>query len=306
MHLDRVCYITKTMSGRSTSKKPTRTFSVKKILIMVVTVVVIMLLSLMVWAKNNIYDSQRFSTTLVSTIKTEETRQAVAGELTDQVFSGRPVAQRLLSQPTQSVVSSLLVNDRFNQLLTKMVANISQRMTLGKTEAIQIDISGFSNGIKAVQQAIAPDTQLNLPTGDAAKITIVKANTLPNLHKPGQLLMLVTPFLALALLAFIVITLFSSQQKSLWLRDSGIVLIASSAILLTLVYSIASYLSTMAQDQNQQIIIQNIFGALVQRFQDFETKILFIGIALATAGQTAHHYGWHRKLWQKSKSRLGR
>lgn len=254
------------------------------------------------WTKNNIYNSQQFAENIQSSLAQSSSRDAIAAEVTDKLYENRPIAQRLLSEPTKNTVSSLLATQRFENLTGKLAENLNKRMVRGNTQAIKIDISGFTSVASAIQQAVSPNTQINLPQGEAASITIVKENTLPNLKKPGQILLPLNPFLFLALIAGFIVSFVTYINKKQWLRDVGVVAIAASAILITFLYSISSYVSTFAANANQAILVQNVIDSFTGRLSSFLSNVLIVGILAWLIGYTWEKYNWPSKLWAGART----
>lgn len=291
------------MATKTESKKPVNKW-LRYGLIALFTIL-FMLGCLGFWAKNNIYNSDQFAKNVQTSITKPSSRDAIANEVTDKLYQHRPIASRLLSEPTKNTVSSLLATQRFENLIGKVAENLNQRMLRGNVAAIKVDISGFTAVASAIQQAIAPDVNLDLPQGSSASITIVKANTLPNLKKPGQILLPLNPFIFLTLLAGLIVSFIVYISKQQWLRDIGTIAIFSSVILLTLIYSLGSYVGTFAADANQATIIQNVIDGFTSRLSSFLTYVLILGIVAWVAGLTWEKYNWPSKLGKRLK-RIGK
>jgi hypothetical protein len=257
--------------------------------------------SLTIWIRNNIYNSQHFADTLVSAITTESSRTAIAGQITDKVYENRPIAGRVLADPTQNVIESLLKNDRFSNVLTTVATKVNQRITTGNTSAIVIDISSFSTVINAVKQVIAPTADFTVPTGDAAKITLLKANALPDIHRFGQFLLILLPITLLGLAALAIATWVKIARKATWFKLVGLVFVISSVLLITFNYTGGSLLSSYAQTPNESIILQNIYSAFTVNFEHFQYMLGSIGVVLVAFGYSVERRNWPAELFNAAR-----
>ncbi len=274
------------------TEKMAKKLNWKRYLLVTLATVLLMTASLTVWIRNNVYNSERFSNTVVTAITSESSRSAIASEVTDKVFAGRPIAGRVLTSPTQSLIESLLNNDRFQGILTTVATKVNQRITKGNPQPIVIDISSFTNVITTVKQVIAPDADFTVPTGDAAKITLLKADALPDIHRAGQFLLVLLPATLLALAAIAVAGWFTVGRKATWFKLAGSVMLISSVVLLAFNFSGGPLLASFAQDSNQSIVLQNIYNAFTANFEHFQYLLGGFGIVLVAFGYSLERRNW--------------
>ena len=102
-------------------------------------------------------------------------------------------------------------------------------------------------------------------------------------------------------MAGLIVSFIVYISKQQWLRDIGTIAIFASVILLTLIYSLGSYVGTFAADANQATIIQNVIDGFTSRLSTFLTWVLILGVIAWVAGLTWEKYNWPSKLVKRVK-----
>lgn len=234
--------------------------------------------SLGIWAKNNVFNSEQFSKHVVTAVQQDDVRQAIGSSVASFLYTDRPVLGRVLSQPTENLVSSLLVNDRFSSVLYNLSDRLNERLFHGKTNDVVIDISGFTEGIKALAATLRPETELNLPEGDAARITLINGSAVPDLQKTGQVVLIVTPISLLALLLLVCVSWLRMRSKADFFKYAAIVALSTGIVLTVLTQTASAQLSLLAQNANQAIILGSIYDEFVASLRSYQTWLIVIGI----------------------------
>lgn len=235
------------------------------------------------WAKNNIYNTERFTQQIVAAVQDEKTRTAIGAEISSQLYADRPIAGRLLSSPTQSLISSLLTNDKFSGILDTMASRLNERLVHGRNNAVVVDISGFSSAITAIGSAVAPDTEINLPTGEAAKIVLLKPDVVPNLQPAGRVILALAPITLLALIVLTIISFIKTRRKLDFFKVGGIVLVSVGAILWLILSTATAQLSLLAQNTNQATILESVYNQFTHSLQSYTNGLIWAGVLIIVA-----------------------
>lgn len=293
-----------TVAVPAESKKPVDKNSVKtQVLVGVLAGFLLLVATFAYWAKNNIYNTERFTDQITAAVQDEKTRTAIGSEVSAQLYKDRPIAGRLLSKPTESLVASLLTNDKFSGILDTMATRLNERLVHGRNNAVVIDISGFSSSITAIGAAVAPDTEINLPTGDDAKIVLLKPDTIPNLQPSGRVILAVAPLTLLALIVLTILSWLKTRNKMDFIKVAGVVVLSVGAILQLILSTAASQLSLMAQNTNQAIILDSVYGQFTHSLQGYTYGLMWAGVFLLAIVVIVHYRtqvgGFFSGLWAR-------
>lgn len=234
--------------------------------------------SLGIWAKNNFFNSQQFSNHVVAAVQEQDVRNAIGSSVSSKLYDGKPVLGRVLGQPTENLVSSLLVNDRFSSVLYNISDRLNERLFHGKTNDVVIDISGFSAGIKSLAATLRPDAEVNLPEGEDARIVLINGSAIPNLQKTAQVVLFITPVALLSLLILATISWLRIRRKSVFFKYAGIVAIATGVVLAIVTQTASAQLSLLAKNANQAVILGAVYDEFVASLQTYQTWLIVGGI----------------------------
>ncbi len=273
-----------------TSTPQARPISWQHIVFCLVAGLLLLIASLGIWAKNHLFDNQRFSEHIVSAIQKEEVRQTIGGGVASKLYADRPVLGRVLSEPTENLVASLLINDRASSLLNTVASRFNERLFHGRTNDVVIDISTFSEGITTIASTLRPGTEINLPEGDNARITLVNASAIPNLQKASQVLLIVTPISIILLLGLTVISWLRLSNPLEFIKLAGIVLLSTGIVLVVLTQTAAAQLSLLAQNANQAIVLSAVYDEFIGSLQSYQTWLIILGVGLIIANVGVRYY----------------
>lgn len=274
-----------------------------QVLVGVVAGLLLLVATFAYWARNNIYNTQRFTDQITTAVQDEQTRQAIGAEVAGELYTNRPIAGRLLTKPTESLISSLLTNDKFSGILDTMATRLNERLVHGRNNAVVVDISGFAPTINSIAESLAPDADVQLPTGDAARIVLLKPDTIPNLQPAGRVILAIAPLALLALIVLTIISFIKARSKLTFFKVAGIVLLSVGAILQLILSTATAQLSLQAQNANQATILESVYTQFTDSLQSYTLGLIWAGILLLL-GVIVIHYRQNIKQfavssWQK-------
>jgi hypothetical protein len=300
------------MTAKQVAETPqTRASSVKlQVLVGVVAGLLLLVTTFSYWARNNIYNTQRFTAQITAAVEDPATREAIGAEVASNLYKDRPIAGRLLTKPTESLISSLLTNDRFSGILDNLATRLSERLIHGRNNPVVIDVSGFSSGITAIATIVAPDTQISLPTGEDAKIVLLRADAVPNLQPSGRVVLAVAPLALLSLAVLTIVSWFKSRSKLEFLKVAGIVLLSTGVILLLLLSTATAQLALMAQNANQATILESIYTQFTDSLQTYTYGLMWAGTGLIALSAIITHrttiVGFFKNAWSRIPRKAGK
>lgn len=247
-----------------------------------IAVVLLLIITFGTWAKNNLYNTETFSTHVVTAIQTEEVRNAIASGVTDKLYDGRPVLSRLLSNTTESFISSQLATERAGNILDKLASKLQERAIRGKDTPVVIDISGYTATLASIRETIAPDAdpQYSLPQGDDARIVILNGDEIPSLKNAGVVMLAVLPFAMLGLIVLFIVSWFKVGRKTRLFKITGVVLLITGTLILIFTNTTAAQLSLIASNANQAVILQAVYTEFVGNLQRFQSILIGTGLAI--------------------------
>lgn len=249
-----------------------------RILVCIFAGLLLLVTSLGLWAKNNVFDSARFSEHVVAAVQSEPVRGAIGTIVADRLYQDRPILGRVLAQPTENLVSTLLLNERFGSILDTLAGRLDERLFHGRTNPVVIDASGFTSGIEALAATLRPEAELSLPQGDDAKIVLLESDTIPNFQRSAQVILALTPIAGLAFILLAIISWLRIASKLVYGKLAGVVLISSGVVLAALTSTVAAQLSLLAKNANQATILRSIYDEFTASLIVYQARLIWLGI----------------------------
>ncbi len=102
------------------------------------------------WISNVVFNQAVFTEITTRVLTTQQSRDAIAGTIVDQVFEGRPAADRLLGDRATDFVSNLLGSDISERLLTRLATTSYAYMTAPNRQDIAIDLSPVKEPLSGI------------------------------------------------------------------------------------------------------------------------------------------------------------
>jgi hypothetical protein len=244
------------------------------------------------WVNRYIFNEQKFSQVAVSSILSSDSRQAIAEGVSTKLYENRPIARRVLSEPTTSIVNGILGSPRLEAPLTDLVKRINVRMTSKTQPEVALDLTSvksvLSQVVGTVNTVSDKDISFN-PDNIPDKIVVVKSNNLPNLYNYSLAILWLSPITLIAGLLLMVLPYvwWRNRYKSI-MTMQGVMLIAVG----TLAQMIGPLfrplvIGNLATDAGRTVI-GNLYNAFLATFEHQSMIFFLLGGILLVARVLIH------------------
>ncbi|OGV96183.1 hypothetical protein A2W24_05075 [Microgenomates group bacterium RBG_16_45_19] len=235
------------------------------------------------WLTASLYNQAYFTDTVVSVLKQEPVRQAMAEEVVTQTLVNRPLLQRLAGTYLQPAVVGILGSSQFETML-RYAANKFHAYAIAQApQDIIIDITTLKQVL--ILLTTLTDTSLETalnPVDLPDQITLIAADEIPALHQTVAAAVWVGPLAIIIALALFVIAIGFSQDPAAETARTGLIVAASALIF----YLAVPYLNHITSIYLPTATSRTIYTAL---YTAFTTPLVyrllnqvFIGLGLTT------------------------
>ena len=175
------------------------------------------------WVSNNFFNENQFISTTQSVLRTEESRQAIAGTIVHSALQNNPVAEQLIGKQLTALVNGLLGSDIAGQLFDRVAHRTYAYLTSSDRQDIAINLTSIKEPLTTlvgIVERTGREVQFD-PSNIPDTITLVESDSLPDFSAYIRAMLF-----ASALLWFITVLSFVSYiylYRSKWLRSVYIV-----------------------------------------------------------------------------------
>jgi hypothetical protein len=260
-------------------------------------VLLLVVSSISFFITTNIFDSSTFSAKATEAITSETSVNAISSEITTELLEDRSfVAKRILNEPVQSIVASILTSDASETVIQETTYSINQFLTTRDFEPITISIVEITNTLDNIVDTLQPDNDVSFASVQKKEIVLFDDLELPPFKSIGQVLMIVGPLSFLLLLGTGFFAYTKLKDKKLMLKHVGTVLAISGVILYMLTFTSGSLLTLSIVDPERSIIMQEIFDTFISNFRLMQIWMMVIGLSMLMI--------WRYRLVEKSADYL--
>ncbi len=244
------------------------------------------------WVNRYIFNEQKFSQIAVSSILSSDSRQAIAEGVSTKLYEDRPIARRVLSEPTTSIVNGILGSPRLQPPLTELVKRINTRMTSKTQPEVALDLTSvksvLTQVVGTVDKVADKDISFN-PDNIPDKIVVIKSDNLPNLYNYSLAILWLSPITLIAGLLLMVLPYvwWRNRYKSI-MTMQGVMLI-SVGVLAQMIGPLFRplVLGNLATDAGRTVI-GNLYTAFLTTFEHQSMIFFLLGGILLVARVLIH------------------
>lgn len=245
------------------------------------------------WVNRYIFNEQKFSQIAVSSILSTDSRQAIAEGVTTKLYENRPVAKRVLSEPTTSIVNGILGSARLQAPLTELVKRINVRMTSKTQPEIAFDLTGvksvLTQVVGTVNTATDKDVSFN-PDNIPDKIVIIKSDNLPNLYNYSVAILWLSPLTLIAGLLLMIL-------PYVWWRNRYKTIMTTQGVMLIVVGALAQMIGPLfrplvignLETDAGRTVVGNLYNAFLATFEH-QSLIFFVLGGLMLLARVLVHF----------------
>lgn len=238
------------------------------------------------WFHSYIFEPTTFTQITTQAINEESSRQAIANDIVDRLFSQRPILKGLVDEPASKLITGFLASNLAQKTISKAVTAFQTILTSPQPQALAFDLTSikqFLGSILAVAQTISRTDQLQ--AGDIRleelpdALVIINAEGIPNLYQLGLVLLWVGPLAVIGAVVLFGYPVYQARRdrqlvtKLLAIEGASILLAGLLALLIGPL--LQPPLLANVQSPHMRIVVENIYHAFAATFTQ-QTRILFI------------------------------
>jgi hypothetical protein len=265
-------------------KKAESKRSVTKLLVItsVISMVLLLITNSAIWFNSQIFNSSNFTSTAVTAITSDSSRQAIGARITDELLADRPVIKNFAGDQITNVIAGLLGTDQAERLLTAAVSRMQIYVTSNDQQDVALDLSGIKNTISQLASTLNTDRTNNIDVNKIPNnLVLVNADNVPDLYSYGVVLSWLAPASALGALALFAIPYIKAKEKYKLILSVQAAVITAAGLLSLLVGPLFRPMALQPfQNVNGRTVVANIYDAFIQTFNSQSTTLIYLGLAV--------------------------
>lgn len=166
-----------------------------------------------IWVNTQIFNTENFTSTAVSSLSSESSRRAIGARITDEALKDRPVLKNIVGDHATNLISGLLATDQANKLLTASVSRMQVYVTSNNQQDVDIDLSGLKSILTRVVELSGSEQAEKIdPDKIPDKIVLIEEENVPDIYMYGVILSWIAP-LGLLLAIGLIATAYITDRK---------------------------------------------------------------------------------------------
>lgn len=240
------------------------------------------------WVHRNFFAAQRFSQIATTSITSESSRQAIAGNLTNRLYEDRPVLKNVLANTTTNILSGLLGTEQSRRALGFAIERLHTSVTSPDQESVTVDLAGIKSTASRLVAAVNADADGQKINSLPDEITIVDRENIPDFYRYGVLFLWLGPAALLTstiLLAWPYVKKVGEVYETMIIQG-GIITVAGVLSLLIGPLVQPPLLARIA-DSSARTVTGNLYQAFISTFNTqlfwiigFGSVLFFVGAGL--------------------------
>ena len=237
------------------------------------------------WVHRNFFNPEQFSNIATTSITSESSRQAIAGNLSNRLYEDRPVLKNVLGNTTTNILSGLLGTDQSQKALGIAIERLHTSVTSPEQESVVIDLSGIKSTASKLTAAINTQADGQRINSLPDEITLVDRDNIPDFYQYGVLFLWLGPIALVACIALLAWPYIKKLQGFLEIMviQGGLVAI-SSALSLLIGPLVQPPLLARIADSNARTVTGNLYQAFIATFNMQLFWIIGLGFAVVLVG----------------------
>jgi len=193
------------------------------------------------WYKNNIYNQDVFSKTVVETIQSGPVSDSIAKTVVDEALKNHPILDNLVGDFAQSTISGLVQSSQFKVVLDETADAFHEVVISKEPEDIALDITPIVN-ISSVLLGVASITDAELPQEVTqnleevskldTRLVLVEAEEIPSLYGVTYTLSWLGPLMGLLSFILFAFVLWASSDRVQAIMHIGLITLGGVLIYL--------------------------------------------------------------------------
>jgi hypothetical protein len=234
------------------------------------------------WVNNQIFDKDNFTSTVTTSITSESSRSAISQNITNEIFTDRPIAKRIVGDFTTKIISGLLDTEQFNEVLTLTVERTQAYITSSDQEDVVIELGAVKDvitQITTISESLGREAKID-PENIPDSITLIEEENVPDLYGYSVALLWLAPITfvsALILIAYPYIKKWN-ENKIILLTQGVIITLTSFAGFLAGPLFRPPLLSQVRSES--RTVVGNLYDAFIATFNSQTVFLTVVGILM--------------------------
>lgn len=276
-----------------------RGFSKSIIITSIIAGILLLIVNSAIWINRQIFDENNFTTTTVTSLTSQSSRDAIAGKIVDESLKNYPSIHNAADDSLTKTISGLLDGDRVQTLLTKSVSRLHIYLTSKNQKDVVINLSGIKDTINRLAEVSGRDENggklLQRVQNTPDQIVLVQEKNVPDLYKYGLFFSFLAPLallIALVLIAFPYIKGRANYLSIMLVQGIMIILIGLLSFLIGPLFRPA-VLSSI-QDPSGRTIVENLYNSFLATFNTQNLWLVIIGLIMCAGVIAIPFFSAHR------------
>ncbi len=261
-----------------------------------------------IWVNQSIFNTQNFTSTAVTSLTSESSRQALASEVVDKALADKPLVKNVAGDTATKLVSGLLGTNQFNRVLTAAVGKLQVYVTSPEQKSVTLDLTGVKSTVERLVGVANTAGVSVAENGDRLsqvpdQVVLVDANNIPSFYGYGLAFMWLAPICLILALVLLAYPYFRNRSKyyQVALAQGSVILVAGLLALLVGPLFRPPVLASITSP-NVRTIVGNLYDAFLAQFNQQVYWLIVVGLVWAILPIVVWYgLGLYRKRVAKKK-----
>jgi hypothetical protein len=257
------------------------------ILTAVIAALLLFVANTAIWANRAIFDTNTFTTTAVTSLTSESSRQALAQEVVDRALADKPTIKSVIGGTATKLVSGLLGTSQFNAVLEKAVGKLQVYMTSNNQKSISLDLSGVKNTVEKLL-TVADSRGANTENASERvsalpdELVLLNAENVPSFYNYGLVFLWMGPLCAVGALALLAYPYLRDRRQYYKVAlIQGSALVVAGLLCLLVGPLVRPPVLANINSPNMRVVVGNLYDSFVAIFNQQAYWLIVAGVLLA-------------------------
>lgn len=248
----------------------------------------VILVNTAIWANRFIFDTNTFTSTAVTSITSQSSRDAIAGEITDTVLADYPKVKSVVGDKADSFISGLLDSNLVEKALNKTVSRLQIFLTSEQRQPVVIDLSSTKEAIAKLIQFTGREDEARIdPEKIPNEVVLFNPDNYPNFYKQSVAFMLISPILILVVAGLLAWPYVKSpKQYKFYMVTQGAILLVSTFFAFALGPLFKPIAIGQIQSANMRVVVGNLYDSFLSGFNKQLLVVLVCSLVLISVPLT--------------------
>lgn len=287
---------TKTSNNNKKTESLSSGFKKYIVVTSVIAAVFITIANSAIWVNQQLFNTENFSKTAVTSLTSESSRRAIASEITDRALADYPKIKNVVDDYSINFISGLLGSDRAEKLINRVVTKLQVVLTSKRPDPIVLNFEGLKDTISKLIEISGREEEARIdPDKIPSQITILDTNKVPSFYQAGVVMSWLSPFAALAAIILLALPYIKNRKNyaSTMLAQGSIILIGSIFALLIGPLFRPTVLANV-NSSNMRTVVGNLYDAFISTFNSQTYVLVFLALVAMSVSSAIFIYRFYK------------